>query len=489
MDFSKVLIANRGEIALRAIYAANMLDLKTVAIFSKGEENDRHVKLADDSFYLGDGNLAKTYLNIPKILQACQENGADAVYPGYGFLSENPNFAEQVSKKGYKFIGPSATAIANLGHKLMARKKAQEANLKIIPGSTTLIKNFSHAKDIAEQIGYPVILKANYGGGGVGILNVESPSKMEEAYCHVTELLDSVQSSSEIYIEKYLDHPKHIEIQFFADKYGNIVHLGERECSIQRRHQKLLEESPSPALNEKMREELGTLVVEFIRTYNYENAGTVEFLYHDGEFYFIEVNTRMQNEIGVTELVTNYDLILEQFHVALGQTLSFSQDDIKLRGHAIEVRINTENPLDNFHPSPGTINSVILPSSAGIRTDTAIYEGYHVSSTFDPLIAKILAWDVNREQCRKRLLTALSDFKVEGVMTNKHFHEVLLNSPEFITGKYDTKTIKNSNIIDILQKEQHHKVIALLAHSMKSNYDNNPYPLRIDVDMKNRRRI
>lgn len=489
MGFSKVLIANRGEIALRAIHAAKMLDLKTIAIFSKGEENDRHVKLADDSFYLGDGNLADTYLNIPKILQACQEKGADAIYPGYGFLSENPDFAEKVSNEGYKFIGPSATAIANLGHKLMARKRAQEANLHIIPGSTTLIKDFQHALTIAEQIGYPVILKANYGGGGVGILNVESPLKMEEAYYHVTELLDSVQSNSEIYIERYLDHPKHIEIQFFADKFGNIIHLGERECSIQRRHQKLLEESPSTTVTEQMREELGELVVDFIRTYNYENAGTVEFLYQNGEFYFIEVNTRMQNEIGVTELVTNYDLILEQFNVALGHPLSFSQKDIKLKGHAIEVRINAENPLDNFHPSPGTIQSVFLPSNANTRTDTAIFKGYHVSPTFDPLIAKILAWDINREQCRKRLLTALSDFSIEGVTTNSHFHKILISSPEFISGKYDTKTIKNSTIMDILQKEQHHKAIALLAHSMKSNYDQNPYPLRSNVNMKNRGRI
>ncbi|MHA1911293.1 MAG: acetyl-CoA carboxylase biotin carboxylase subunit [Candidatus Kariarchaeaceae archaeon] len=472
----KVLIANRGEIAVRAVRTANSLGIKTVVVYSRDDQDSLHVRLADNAVYLGSGSVLETYLNTDKLIEACEQTGADSFYPGYGFLSENPDFARRVAKEGFNFIGPSADVIDVMGNKVSSRKEAKKAGIPIIPGSEEAIDDVSKAIDICEKIGYPVIVKAAFGGGGMGMVIVESKDDLEQAVHMAQEQAKAAFGRSEVFVEKYLINPKHIEIQFFGDKHGNVVHLGERECSIQRRHQKLLEEAPSPVVSPVRRAYLGNLVADFAKGVGYENAGTAEFLFKDGQFYFNEVNARIQVEMGVTEFVTGYDLVVEQFKVASGEPLSFNQKQVDIRGHSIEIRITAEDPLHDFRPSPGQVTSLIMPGGTGLRLDTHLYQGYTVPSRYDSMVGKLIAWDLTRSLCRHRLLTALDEFKISGFPTNMRFHRFLLEDDSFVSGTYHTGTIEERGLLKKVKDEFHAQAVALLAFSQQSSQATLPKP-------------
>ncbi len=465
----KILIANRGEIAVRIIRAAKILSFKTVALYSKEDVESLHVKIADEAWYLGEGSLFETYLNIDKILSIAERTGSDGVHPGYGFLSENHLFAKSVLDAGMEFVGPSPKAMKTLGNKVEAIKLAKKAGLPTNPGSGKIIKSVASARKIAARIGYPIILKAVHGGGGMGMRKVDSEEELENAFVSASEQAKAAFGSGELFLEKYIENPRHIEIQFLADKHGEIIHLGERECSIQRRHQKLIEESPSVVLTEQARQEIGELVKKLGRLVGYENAGTAEFLYKEGMIYFNEVNPRIQVEHPVTEMVTGVDLVKEQLLIAFGHPLSKKQEDIQLRGHAMELRINAENPLNDFAPTPGLISEFMVPLGQYIRFDTHLYKGYTVPATFDSLIGKLIAWGENREMARRKLLMALDELTIAGIQTNVELHRIMLKHPKFITGKLSTNFIQENKIIEKLRSETLAKLAALFALKLKSS--------------------
>jgi acetyl-CoA carboxylase biotin carboxylase subunit len=435
---SKVLIANRGEIALRVILACKEMGLKTVAVHSEADRDSLHVRYADDDVCIGPALSRQSYLNISSIIAAAEITGADAIHPGYGFLSENAAFAEIVNECQLTFIGPSPEAIRLMGDKSKARETAKKAGVPIIPGSDGPLRTAEDARDVARKIGYPVILKAAAGGGGRGMRICANDEDLENAYETARSEAERAFGVADVYLEKYLERPRHIEIQIFADTHGRVVSLGERECSIQRRHQKLIEESPSPVLTEELRRRMGESAIKLCHAVGYVNAGTIEFLYQDGEFYFMEMNTRIQVEHPVTELVTSMDLVKEQIRVASGEHISVPEGDFKLRGHAMEFRINAEDPV-TFAPNPGRIREFHLPGGPGVRVDTAAYRDYVVPPHYDSLIAKLIVFGKDRNESLARGRRALEQFVIEGVKTTIPLHRAILNNEQFIRGDISTR--------------------------------------------------
>jgi acetyl-CoA carboxylase, biotin carboxylase subunit len=436
--FSKVLIANRGEIALRVILACKEMGLKTVAVHSEADRDSLHVRYADDDVCIGPALSKQSYLSISSIIAAAEITGADAIHPGYGFLSENPHFAEIVNECQLTFIGPTAEMMRLMGDKSKARETAKKAGVPIVPGSDGPVRAAGDALEIAKSIGFPVILKASAGGGGRGMRICWDESELQNAYETARLEAERAFGVADVYMEKYLERPRHIEIQVFGDTHGRIVHLGERECSIQRRHQKLIEESPSPALDEAMRKRMGEAAIRLCEAVNYVNAGTIEFLFQDGEFYFMEMNTRIQVEHPVTEEVTAIDLVKEQIRVAAGEKLSVPHGDFKLRGHAMEFRINAEDPV-TFAPNPGRIREFHLPGGPGVRVDTHVYRDYVVPPHYDSLLAKLIVKGKNREETLARARRALEQLIIEGVKTSVPLHRAIINDPRFIKGDFSTR--------------------------------------------------
>ncbi len=434
--FDKILIANRGEIALRVLRAARELGIQTVAVHSTADADAMHVKLADESVCIGPPAAKDSYLNIPAIVSACEITGAEAVHPGYGFLSENAKFAEILGEHGIKFIGPSPENIRTMGDKIEAKRTAKALGIPVVPGSEGGVADVASARKVAKDIGYPVIIKATAGGGGRGMKVALNESELEIAVSTAQSEAKAAFGNGEVYIEKYLQKPRHIEIQVLGDGQGKAVHLGERDCSLQRRHQKVWEEAHSPALNAHQRDEIGNRVAKAMCEMKYEGVGTIEFLYENGEFYFIEMNTRLQVEHPVTEAITGLDLVQEQLRVAAGAPLSYKQSDIQFAGHAIEVRINAENPM-TFVPSPGKVGDVHFPGGLGVRVDSALYSGYRIPPYYDSLIGKLIVFGKTRAECMMRLRRSLSEFVIDGVETTIPLFQKLLAEPDIIDGHYD----------------------------------------------------
>jgi len=433
--FEKVLIANRGEVALRIHRACREMGIRTVAVHSEADANAMHVRLADEAVCIGPARSADSYLNKPAIISAAIITGADAIHPGYGFLSENADFAEMVEKHGITFIGPTVAQMRLMGDKITARKAAKEAGLPITEGSPAL-DSVEDAKHWANEIGYPVIIKAKDGGGGKGMKIAFNDDEIAEAFTMAKAEAKASFPSDVVYMEKYLQHPRHIEMQILADKYGNVVHLGERDCSIQRNNQKVIEECPSPALNQSQRREIGEIVRRAIEKIGYCNAGTLEFLYENGKFYFMEMNTRLQVEHPITEAITGIDIVKEQIRIASGAQLGYTQDDIKFSGHAIECRINAENP-ENFVPCPGKIQEWHAPGGLGVRVDSEIYSGYGIPPFYDSMIAKLIVHAGTRNAALMRLRRALEEFVIMGVQTTIPLHQEIISQPEYLDGQYD----------------------------------------------------
>ena len=435
--FKKVLIANRGEIAVRIIRACRELGVRTVAVFSEPDRESLHAMIADEAICIGPAKSADSYLNIKAILAACELTGAEAVHPGFGFLSENAGFARMCARCGVTFIGPSPEAMTLMGDKATAKQTMKKAGVPVVPGSDGLIESVEEAKALAEEIGYPVMVKASAGGGGRGIRRVDRPEDLEDAIVNAKQEAKSFFGDDGVYLEKFIVDPRHVEIQLLADKYGNTVYLGERDCSLQRRNQKMVEECPSPIMTPELRARMGEAAVRAAKACGYENAGTVEFLLSGGQFYFMEMNTRIQVEHPVTEFVTGVDLVKMQIRIAAGEELPFKQEDIRLTGHAIECRINAENPAQGFRPSPGRITALHMPGGPGIRIDTAVYSGYEITPYYDSMIAKLIAYAPTREEALKKMNWALAEFLVEGVDTNIDFQLKLLRDPDVEAGNYD----------------------------------------------------
>lgn len=436
--FKKVLIANRGEIAVRIIRACREIGIPTVAIYSQADADSLHVSLATEAYCIGPAQSGKSYLNIPAIISTALTCGADAIHPGYGFMAERSDFVDICTEHGIKFIGPSSDAMNKMGDKATARKTMQDNKVPTTPG-TDLIDTPEDAKEFAKKVGYPVIIKATAGGGGKGMRIVRSESEMEDNMRLCKTEAQNAFGNAGVYIEKYLENPRHIEVQIIADSFGNVVHLGERDCSIQRRHQKLLEEAPSPAIDETTRKAMGDAAVTAAKAINYEGAGTIEFLLDsDGSYYFMEMNTRIQVEHCVSEMISNVDLVKEQIKVAAGMPLSFSQEDIQLKGHAIECRINAEDPCKDFMPCPGKIEGYIAPGGFGIRVDSHSYPGYKIPPYYDSMIGKLICWGKDREEARRRMYRALKEYVVTGVKTTIPFHQELIENETFISGNFNT---------------------------------------------------
>ena len=433
--FKKVLIANRGEVALRVMRACKELGVKTVAVYSTEDENTYPVQYADEKVCIGPAQATKSYLVMSNIIAAATITGADAIHPGFGFLSENADFAEMVERHGITFIGPSAEQMRMMGDKITAREAAIKAGLPVVPGSPAL-QSVEHAIEWGNKIGYPVIIKAKDGGGGKGMKVAFGDDDIKEAYTMARAEAKAAFPTDVVYMEKYLQKPRHIEMQILADKYGNVVHLGERDCSIQRNNQKVIEESPSPALNQAQREEIGEIVRKAIAQIGYFNAGTLEFLYEDGKFYFLEMNTRLQVEHPVTEAVSGIDIVREQIRIASGAALGFEQKDIKFNGHAIECRINAENP-ETFTPCPGKITEWHAPGGLGVRVDSEIYSGYAIPPFYDSMIAKLIVHAPTRNAAIMRMRRALEEFVIEGVQTTIPLHQEIISQQEYIDGMYN----------------------------------------------------
>ncbi len=444
--FKKVLIANRGEIALRVIWACKELGIKTVAVYSEADRHSLHVRFADQAVCIGPPRSVESYLNIPAIISAAEVTGADAVHPGYGFLSESSYLAEICEACNIKFIGPGPQAIRLMGDKSRAKKAMMKAGVPVIPGSPGVVEDEEAATRVARETGFPVILKAAAGGGGRGMRIVRQVEELAPALRAAQAEAAAAFGVPDVYIEKYVEAPRHIEIQIMADSKGNVVHLGERECSIQRRHQKLIEEAPSPVMTEKLRRRMGRTAVEAAAAVQYVNAGTIEFLLDDtGNYYFMEMNTRIQVEHGVTELVTRRDLVKEQLHVAAGGTLSFAQKDVTFEGHAIECRVNAEDPV-TFVPSPGTIRSFFLPGGPGVRADTAAHEGCEISPYYDSMIAKLMVHGRDRREAIARMRRSLDAVVIEGIKTTVPLHRRIMDDPDFQAGRFNTKFMERFQV-------------------------------------------
>ncbi len=436
--FKKILIANRGEIAVRIIRACRELGIRCVTVYSTADRTSLHAQIADESVCIGPPATKDSYLNMNAIIQAAHNVGADAIHPGFGFLSENAEFARLCEKNGITFIGPSYKAIEMLGDKAAAKETMAAAGVPVIPGSKGAVKSLAEAKRIAEQCGYPVLVKASAGGGGRGIRRVDSPKDLESQMTAAKQEALSFFGDDTVYIEKFLINPHHVEIQMIADEQGHYIYLGERDCSVQRRNQKVLEECPSPIVDAELRRQMGEAAITAAKQCGYYNAGTIEFLVDENrDFYFMEMNTRIQVEHPITEEVTGFDIVKAQIEIAEGMPLHVTQSDIKLRGHAIECRINAENPKLNFRPSPGTINALYVPGGPGIRIDGAVYQGYTITPYYDSMISKLIAHGSDRDDAIRKMRWALSEFIVDGVDTNIDFQLQIIKQPEFLSGNYD----------------------------------------------------
>ena len=448
--FKKILIANRGEIAVRVIRAARELGIKTVAVYSTADKNALHAMLADEAVCIGGAQSKDSYLNVRAIISACEITGAEAIHPGFGFLSENPAFARMCEKCGIVFIGPRATSIEMLGDKAQAKETMKENGVPVIMGSDGAISNIHAAKTLSRDLGYPVMVKASAGGGGRGIRIVHCEEELESQMKAARQEALACFGNDEVYIEKFIENPKHIEIQILADDYGDVIYLGERDCSMQRRNQKVLEEAPSPApfMTQELREKMGKAAVTAAKVCGYRNAGTIEFLVDkNGNFYFMEMNTRIQVEHPITEAVTGIDLVKQQLLIASGERLSIKQEDVKLTGHAIECRINAEDPTKDFRPSPGKINSMFIPGGFGVRVDTAAYVGYEIPPYYDSMIGKLIVHGKDREEAIAKMNWALAEFIVDGVATNVDFQLKLIRRPEFIAGDYDNGFLNRTDFL------------------------------------------
>lgn len=444
---NKILIANRGEIALRVIRACREMDIKTVAVYSEADRESLHVRFADEAVCIGPPSPKESYLNIPRIIAAAEVTNADAIHPGYGFLAENASFAEICETSGITFIGPTALMISAMGDKALAKDTMRKSEVPVVPGSGGEIDNVINARDLAESIGYPVIIKASAGGGGRGMRIVRKQEEFEKLFQTARAEAESAFGNSGVYVEKYIEEPRHVEIQVLGDTYGNVIHLGERDCSIQRRHQKLIEESPSPIVDDELREKMGDAAIRGAKSVSYRGAGTIEFLVdRDRNFYFMEMNTRIQVEHPVTEEVTGFDLIREQIEIMNGKRLT--RRKIKPIGHAIECRINAEDPNKDFRPSPGRITSLHIPGGLGVRVDTHAYAGYTIPPFYDSLIAKLIVHAPTREAAIKRMSIALDEFIVEGIQTTIPFHAKVMNNERFREGDVDTRFLETFTFKD-----------------------------------------
>ena len=454
--FKKILIANRGEIAVRVIRACHEMGIAAVAVYSDVDRAALHVRKADEAYPIGSPAASESYLNIQKILDVAARSGADAIHPGYGFLSENAKFARACAEAGVKFIGPTAAAMDAMGSKTRARQAMERANVPFVPGTSRGLESFEQAEQVAARIGYPVMLKAAAGGGGKGMRLVHAPAHLKSALESARSEAERSFGDGEVYIEKAIVNPRHIEMQILADEHGNTVYLGERECSLQRRHQKVVEEAPSPIVDPDMRRRIGEVAVRVAQAAGYTNAGTVEFLVDQQKnFYFLEMNTRLQVEHPVTELITGLDLVHLQIHIANGEKLPFTQDAIRIRGHAIECRVYAEDPDNNYMPSPGRITLLLQPSGPGIRRDSGMYEGWTVPLEYDPLLAKLIGYGTDREQAIGRLMRALNEYFVGGIKTNISLFRRILSNPDFHAARVDT------GFLDRLLKQEETPAIAV----------------------------
>ena len=446
--FNKILIANRGEIAIRIMRACRELGIKTAAVYSTADKSALHAQIADEAICIGPAASKDSYLNTKSIIAACEVTGADALHPGFGFLSENADFARLCDKCGITFIGPTPKTMDEMGDKAHARQTMIDAGVPVIPGSDGIVPDIDTAKKICREIGYPVMVKATAGGGGRGIRMVENETDLEAKFAEAQAEASACFGNGDLYIEKFIVNPRHIEIQLLADNYGNVVHLGERDCSLQRRNQKVLEESPSPIMTDELREKMGAAAVAAAKACGYRNAGTIEFLVDkDRNFYFMEMNTRIQVEHPVTEFVTGIDLVKAQIRVASGEKLWFTQDDVKVNGHAIECRINAEDPRSNFRPCPGTIKSIHVPGGFNVRIDSAAYAGYEIPPYYDSMIAKLIVKGENREEAISKMRVALSEFIIDGVETNIDFHLRLIRNENFERGEFDNGFLNRTDIM------------------------------------------
>jgi len=473
--FRKVLVANRGEIAVRIIRACRDLGISPVAVYSEVDRASLHVRLADEAYLLGPAPSSDSYLVIEKIIDAAKKSKADAIHPGYGFLSENPRFAAACADAGIPMVGPSANSMQMMGSKTGARSILHRSGVPLVPGTYRALKSAEEALEEARLLGYPVMLKAAAGGGGKGMRLMEDESRMARDFQNASSEALRAFGDASVYLEKYIARPRHVEIQVLADRYGNAIYLGERECSIQRRHQKVLEECPSPILDEGLRRQMGEAAIRVLKAAKYENAGTVEFLMdHDRHFYFLEMNTRLQVEHPVTEAVTGLDIVQEQFRIAAGEPLKLCQEDVRLRGWALECRIYAEDPERNFFPSPGVIRKLVEPQGPGVRVDSGVYQGWEVPIHYDPLIAKLVTFGSDRNQAIARMRRALQEYRIEGIKTNLKFFSELLSDPEFVAGDLSTGFIEEYLRRKAPVKEESpdrfraHAVAAALAYSERA---------------------
>jgi len=453
MRLKKILVANRGEIAVRVMRACREMGIASVAVYSEADEGALFVRYADEAFCIGPPPARLSYLSIQGVIEAARESGADAIHPGYGFLAENPKFANACEEAGIKFIGPSSRVLDLMGDKITARSKMIKAGVPVVPGTDECVTEFGEAREIAREIGYPVIIKPSGGGGGIGMTIVRDQEELEDALKSTRAIATTTFGLPDIYMEKYLPHPRHIEFQILGDSKGNAIHLGERECSIQRRHQKLIEEAPSPALNPSMRAEMGEKAASAAGYVGYEGAGTMEFLFSEGRFYFLEVNARVQVEHPVTEMVTGFDIVKEQIRIAAGLPLSIGQEEVEMKGWSIECRVNAEDPLDDFAPSPGRLRNYRPPGGIGIRVDSGVYARYVIPPFYDPMISKLVSWGRDRNEAVERMQRALYEYVISGVKTNIPFHLAVMKNPRYLQGELDTGFIdRESGLFDDIRR-------------------------------------
>ncbi len=450
--FEKLLIANRGEIAIRVMRACRELGIETVAIYSTADKNALHVKYADEAFHVGDAHPSKSYLNMERIIDIAKKSGAEAVHPGYGFLAENYRFAKLCLDENVIFIGPRWKTIKAMGSKIGSKQMMRDAGVPVLPGTEGGINNIDDAKKVALQIGYPVIVKASAGGGGIGMQIVHDEKALEDAITAGMRIAKSAFGDATVFIEKYLVKPRHIEFQVLADEHGNAVHLYDRECSIQRRHQKLIEEAPSPIMSPELRERMSLSALKVAEASDYTNAGSVEFLYSKGEYYFMEMNTRLQVEHTITEIITGIDLVKQQIAIAAGEQLPFEQANLSIRGHAIECRINAEDPLNNFAADPGKIIRYRSPGGPGIRVDSGIHMGYTIPPNYDSMIAKLCAWDSTRAEAIMRMRRAISEYIILGIRTTLPLHYAIMNNQQFVEGNTHTHFLQEEHILSTLER-------------------------------------
>ncbi|MGB9175535.1 MAG: acetyl-CoA carboxylase biotin carboxylase subunit [Methanoregula sp.] len=450
--FEKLLIANRGEIAIRVMRACRELDIDTVAIYSDADKNALHVKYADEAFHVGEAHPSKSYLNMERILDIAKKSGAEAIHPGYGFLAENYRFAKLCLDENVIFVGPRWKTIKAMGSKIGSKQMMRDKAVPVIPGTDGGIKTIDEAKSVAMEIGYPVIVKASSGGGGIGMQIVQDEKSLEDAIAKSQRIAQSAFGDATVFIEKYLSEPRHIEFQVLADEHGNAVHLYERECSIQRRHQKLIEEAPCSIMTPELRSSMAQSALKVVDASGYTNAGTVEFLYSNGKYYFMEMNTRLQVEHTITEFITGVDIVKQQLAIAAGESLPFEQKNLSIRGHAIECRINAEDPLNNFAADPGKIVRYRSPGGPGIRIDSGIHMGYTISPIYDSMIAKLCAWDSTRKDAIKRMQRAISEYIILGVKTTLPLHYAIMNNQQFVDGNTHTHFLQEEHILDTLDR-------------------------------------